>query len=114
MTLGTMPDEKRNRIVPSNNHQLLRDYHDASKRLEKRHAEDITDPEKEADYHEFCTAARELISRCIIADKPRGLCFLILELTYLAKVIGAGRASEHLTDACNDLHDFFRENEILS
>ncbi len=100
--------------MPSNTQQLLHDYHNASKRLEKRHGEDITDPEKQAYYHEFCTAARELVSRCIIADKPRGLCFLILELTYLAKVIGTEDAADHLQAACSDLHDFFRENGILS
>lgn len=99
--------------MPSNTQKLLADYHDASKRLEKRHGGDITDPKKEAEYHEFCLAARELVSRCLIADKPRGLCFLMLELTYLMKIIGAEDASDHLQAACEHLHDFFRENGIL-
>ena len=66
--------------MPSDTRQLLRDYHDASKRLEKRHGEDITDPEKQAYYHEFYTAARELVTRCVLAGKPRSLGFLMLEL----------------------------------
>ncbi|MCK5602734.1 hypothetical protein KAR91_12715 [Candidatus Pacearchaeota archaeon] len=75
--------------------------------------EDISDPDKRAEYHEFCLAARELVSRCIIADRPRGLCFLLLELTYLAKVIGTEDGANYLQAACGHLHDFFREHGII-
>lgn len=101
--------------MPSNVQKLLADYHDASKRLEKKNNEDFAlVPDKQAEYHELCTVARELVSRCLIADKPRGLCFLILELSYLAKVIGSENAADHLFAACEHLNDFFHENGAIT
>ena len=98
--------------MPSNNQQLLRDYHDASKRLGKRHAEDITDPEHLQVYRENCAAARELVTRCVLAGKPRSLGFLILELATITKIIGADVTAHVLQDACRHLIDYYEEQGI--
>ena len=108
MILSTMADEKRNRM-PSNTQKLLTDYHDASKRLEARYKKEMPADEAKESYHEFCLAARELISRCIISGQPRGLCFLISEMEILVRIIGSIDSAAHLDYAYQHLTEFFHD-----
>ncbi len=96
--------------MPSNTQKLLADYHDASKRLEKRYSGEMSAGAAKEVYHEFCLAARELISRCILSGEPRGFCFLISEMEILTKIIGDKFSAEYLNAACQQLAEFFSEN----
>ncbi len=98
--------------MPSNTQKLLADYHDASKRLEAGHMEDISDPDKQVYYHESCIVARELVSRCVLSGRPRSLGFLMLELATITKVIGADHTAFMLQDACNFLIDYYQDQGI--
>ena len=93
----------------SNTRQLLRDYHDASKRLEAIDADKVPLSEKQEYFVQRVRAARELISRCIISDDPWSLCFLIKELVVLTKVLGQPSVAADLNRACVDLADHLRE-----
>lgn len=94
----------------SNTQRLLTDYHDASKRLEERYSGMMSADEAKEAYHEFCLAARELVSRCVLSAQPRGLCFLISEIEILVKIIGDIHSAQHLDAACRNLSEFFFEN----
>ncbi len=95
--------------MPPNTQKLLADYHDASKRLEAINTDEMPTPEKQEEYSQMTRAARELISRCIISDDPRSLCFLIKELAILTKILGQPIPATGLNRVCTDLANYFRE-----
>ncbi len=88
--------------MPSNTQQLLKNYHDASKRVEIIGGAFLAEKGKELD-SQLLISARELVSRCILSDDPRSLVCLFLELEILLRVLGqlasaecAGHIHQHL------------------
>lgn len=73
--------------------QLLNSYHDASQRLQAIGAERL----ECRDLHDRAsTAARELVSRCLLSDEPSFLIYLLDELMVLTKILGQPVAAEHI------------------
>ncbi len=95
--------------MPSNTKKLLRDYHDASKRLEAISTDKMPTPETEEEYGQMVAAARELVSRCILSGDPRSFCFLLKELAVVAKIFGQPTVAVDLSHACADLANFYQE-----
>ena len=82
-----------------NTEQLLKDYHDASRRLEVWLDEPSLDEEFRKDHARLIASARELMSRCILSGDPRSLIALMQEMEYVLRIVGELYAADHVNTA---------------
>lgn len=69
--------------------ELLKNYHNASRRLERSQAWQLGQSEEWIkEQRRLCAGTRELISRMIMSDDPRSLMHLIGELEILLRILG--------------------------
>ena len=83
--------------------QLLANYHDASQRLQAIWESRLPTDEAKELYNQLTKANRELISRCILNDDPRGFVFLIEEMVIVLKILGQPTAANYLDIAVQHL-----------
>ncbi len=95
--------------MPSNTLQFLEDYHDASKRLAASALACVPPDEDRELFVKLTTAARELISRCILSNDPRSLFCLIGELTIVMRVLGQSKAAKCLHAANYHLAEYYKK-----
>lgn len=82
--------------MPSNSIQLLKNYHDASQRIEAiRKDQCLSDEEKEL-YGQRTASARELISRCILSNDPSNFISLLKEIEIILKITGQSIAADYV------------------
>ena len=75
--------------MANDTNELLKNYHDASKRLERNQAWQLGQSEEWiAEQRQLCAGTRELISRMIMSNDPRSLLHLIGELEILLRILG--------------------------
>ena len=88
--------------------KFLKDYQDASKRLEAEAM--IKTPSNELELtHRLMSGTRELVCRCILSDDPRSLLFLFEQLHIVLKILGQPDAALYLTHANNILVSYFQK-----
>lgn len=69
--------------------ELLKNYHDASRRLEADQAWQLGQSEEWIkEQQRLCAGTRELVSRMILSDDPRSLMHLLGEIETLLRILG--------------------------
>ena len=92
---------------------LLRDYHTASRKIEGTPQNMPGCPVKREEYHKLVAGARELVSRCVLGDDKRSICYLLTELEVLLAVLLHQEEAMSLGLIAASLADFYRRHGSL-
>ncbi len=87
---------------------VLHDYHDASHRLQARHAEAGQGRGESGKW--LTSGARELMSRCILSGDPRSVVFLLREISILLRVLGQSEEAGKLEASAQKLARHYLEH----